>query len=216
MEKKLIWTIPVRLFHWLLFVFVSISLYTGFEGGITEMDYHMLSGYCVLTLILFRVIWGLIAKGSARFSHFLKSPGIIWRYIKGQEPKPIVGHNPLGALSVVAILMALLLQTSTGLFANDDIFLEGPLTHLVSYGTSRQLTAIHKNNMWLICFLVGLHLLAVLYYEIIKKDRLVLTMITGKKQLAAATGTNEQHQLLLGLVLIVICSASTYCLVTYL
>ena len=120
----------------------------------------------------------------------------------------------------MAILIVLLLQASTGLFANDEIFLEGPLTHLVSDDTSRQLTAIHKTNMWLIWFLIGLHLIAVFYYEFIRKDRLVIAMITGKKQipehLSADTDINEQHQLLLALALIIICSAFTYCLVTYL
>jgi cytochrome b len=184
------------------------------------MDYHMLSGYCVLTLLLFRIIWGLITRGNARFGHFLKSPRHIWRYLRDKNSEPVVGHNPLGALSVIAMLVALLVQTSTGLFANDDIFTEGPLSYLVSYDTARSITAIHKSNMWLICFLIGLHLSAILYYEVIRKDRLVLPMLTGKKQFpndfSNTTGTeNQQHQLWLAVVLIFVCSAFTYYLVTY-
>jgi len=214
-RRKLVWGLPIRIFHWVLVLLVCISLYTGLSGGFIEMDYHMLSGYGVLTLILFRFVWGLTAKGNARFSNFIFGPATISRFIKGNH-KSKSGHNPLGALSVVAMLVALLLQASTGLFANDDVLLEGPLAHLVSYDTSRALTAIHKLNMWFVFFLLGLHLTAQMYYELVRKERLVLPMITGTKLLPDNNDYEEEkHQLFLALPLMLMCSGVIYYLVTY-
>lgn len=178
-RSKLIWDIPTRAFHWLLVVAVSICLYTGFFGDFDAIDYHMLSGYGVLTLLLFRLAWGLTSKGNARFSTFTPSPGIIAAYVKGTHTPAHDSHNPLGAVSVFAMLILLLLQAGTGLFANDDIFTEGPLTHLVSYETSLQLTSIHSFNRWLLVGLVALHIAAILFYDLFKKQRLFITMISG-------------------------------------
>jgi len=225
LKQRLIWDLPVRVFHWALLLLLSISAYTALSGGIDEMDYHMLSGYGILTLLLFRIIWGFVARGNARFSNFVRGPSTIWQYVTksgsytsdsaNQEPKPIEGHNPLGALSIIAILLVLLFQAVTGLFANDDIFLEGPLTHLVSYTTSRQITEFHKLNAWLIVTLSVIHIGAIAYYEFIKKDRLTLTMITGRKQMPSTGEIEQRTQLPLAFVLIIACGTFTYYLVKY-
>ena len=175
----MIWDIPTRAFHWFLVVTVGICLYTGFFGDFDAIDYHMLSGYGVLTLLLFRLAWGLTSKGNARFSTFTPSPGVLAAYVKGTHTPSHDSHNPLGAISVFAMLILLLLQAGTGLFANDDIFTEGPLTHLVSYETSLQLTSIHSINRWLLVGLVALHMAAILFYDLFKKQRLLITMISG-------------------------------------
>ena len=183
-DKVRVWDLPVRLFHWLLFVLVTISLYTGFTGGFYEMDYHMLSGYGILGLVLFRIGWGFFGSTYSRFSSLVR-PGEILPYLRDLKHgvhKPAAGHNPLGGLSVIAMLLVLALQATTGMFANDDIMLEGPLVHLVSDETSDQLTSIHHYNKWLLLVLLTLHILAIAFYEIIKKERLILPMISGRKE----------------------------------
>ena len=218
--KIRIWDIPTRLFHWSLVVLLSVSFYTGLSGGFVEMDYHMLSGYCILSLVLFRILWGFFGGYYARFTTFVKGPTRVIQHavslLKKEPPYP--GHNPMGALSIVAILLALLLQASTGLFANDDIMLEGPLTHLVSYDTSRMMTRIHKTNIWIIGGLAGLHIAAILFYQFYKKDRLIAAMFSGKKMLNDV----EQHQvslvreLLLASAVLTLCASTVYAIVNYL
>jgi cytochrome b len=217
-----IWDIPTRLFHWSLVVLIGISFYTGLSGGFVEMDYHMISGYCILSLVLFRILWGLFGGYYARFTTFVKGPGTIIRYLKNLSTKtlntkPYAGHNPLGALSIVFILLVLLTQAMTGMFANDDIMLEGPLVHLVSYDTSRMLTGIHKTNKWIIGALVLIHLLAILFYQFYKKDRLIIPLIPGRKLLSepAATQDSLLRELLLGGVALAISASAVYVLITY-
>jgi cytochrome b len=217
-----IWDIPTRLFHWSLVVLIGISFYTGLSGGFVEMDYHMISGYCILSLVLFRILWGLFGGYYARFTTFVKGPGTIIRYLKNLSTKtfntkPYAGHNPLGALSIVFILLVLLTQTVTGMFANDDIMLEGPLVHLVSYDTSRMLTGIHKTNKWIIGAVVLIHLLAILFYQFYKKDRLIIPMITGRKLLSEPVAMKDSlpRELLLGGVALAISASAVYVLITY-
>lgn len=184
MKKLFIWDLPLRVFHWILVVLVCVSFYTGLTGGLTLMDYHMWSGYAILTLIIFRIAWGFWGNHYARFGSFLYRPRqlvMAVRQLSDRTSEPYMGHNPLGGLSVIAFLVALLVQAGTGLFANDDIFTEGPLTHLVSDATSDQLTEIHETNLWVIGVLIGLHVAAVIFYETFKGQRLVIPMITGNK-----------------------------------
>jgi len=156
------------------------------------MDYHMLSGYTLLTLAVFRIFWGFLGGRHARFSSFIASPARIIGYLRslvGKDHATTIGHNPAGGLSVMVMLMLLLGQGVTGLFTNDDIMLEGPLTHLVSYETSRSLTGTHETISWLLAAAVSLHILAILYYLVVKKENLVKSMITGFIQIE---GTHEQ------------------------
>ena len=108
-----VWDLPVRLFHWCLVILIAISIYTGENGGFNEMDYHMLSGYAVLALILFRIIWGFVGSRHARFSDFVR-PTKVAAYTRSlfnrEKDETNPGHNPLGGLSVVAILLVLLIQ----------------------------------------------------------------------------------------------------------
>jgi len=188
-----VWDLPTRLFHWTLAILVVFSFITGKLGG-NLMEWHLRSGYTILTLVLFRVLWGLAGARHALFANFVRGPVEIARYVRALASgtsAAYAGHNPLGALSVLAMLAALLVQTSTGLFANDDIATEGPLAKLVSDSMSDRLTSVHKINETVILGLVLLHLAAIAYYYFVKRDDLVLPMITGDKTIAAEPSEDD-------------------------
>ena len=220
-EKKIrIWDAPIRLFHLALLILVSISLYTGLVGGFKEMEYHMLSGYGILGLILFRLAWGFAGSQHARFQNFI-SPGTIIPYAKNllkRDSSSTAGHNPLGALSVVAMLVILLVQATTGLFTDDDIMTEGPLTHLITSDTGDLMTTIHHYNAWVIYFLVGLHITAIAFYEILKGERLILPMITGRKKLENADeeAFSVIRELAVAAVIAGVCAGAIYYILNHL
>jgi cytochrome b len=179
-----VWDLPIRLFHWLLVALVITSFVTGNMGG-NAMQNHVRSGYAILVLLLFRILWGVAGSHTTRFRSFLHSPAAAWRYarqlLKKDYPRHL-GHNPLGGWSIVAMLLALMLQAATGLFADDGILTRGPLALRVSGETSSLLTLVHMLNRYLIVALVALHVLAVLFYLVVKRDNLITPMITGVKQ----------------------------------
>lgn len=189
-----VWDLPTRLFHWLLAVLVAISIYTGNVGGLDEMRIHMLSGYAILSLILARVIWGVVGSRHSRFASFLAGPATVLRYaadlVRGRHT-PTLGHNPMGALSVVALLAVLAVQAGTGLFANDDIFTEGPLADVAGKALSNTLTSIHHTASTVLYFLIGLHLAAVLGYLTIWKENLITPMLNGRKSAGAFPGATD-------------------------
>ena len=178
-----VWDVPTRLFHWLLVIFVITSVITAKIGG-NLMTTHMISGYLVLALLVFRVLWGFVGGYHARFASFLRGPMAVWQYaarLTCMDATRYLGHNPLGAWSVVAMLAVLLMQASTGLFASDDIFTEGPLNPLVSNAASSTLTRIHNINAIVIGCLVAVHLAAVLFHLLFKGENLIKPMFTGLK-----------------------------------
>lgn len=219
MRLERIWDIPTRLFHWSLVLLIAISFYTGLSGGFQEMNYHMISGYSILALVLFRILWGIFGGHYARFTTFVKGPVDVMVYLKqlNKDGSPYAGHNPLGALGIVAMLLVLFVQTGTGLFANDDILLEGPLVHLVSYDTSRSLTGFHKKNIWLIAALVTAHIAAILYHQFYRKERLMGAMLTGKKPLneTARQPSTLIRELLLGSFALAASASAVYVLITF-
>ncbi len=182
-----VWDLPTRLFHWLL-VALFIAAWITAEQGPAWMERHMQIGYALLTLLLFRLLWGIYGSDTARFSRFLRGPVTVTLYLAAllrREPesadKSHMGHNPLGGWSVIAMLVFLLLQAGTGLFANDDIYNEGPLASWVNNATSGELTRIHKLNFNLLLGLIGLHISAILFYLLVKRENLVWPMFTGFK-----------------------------------
>jgi cytochrome b len=182
-QQVLVWDLPTRLFHWLLVILVIASFITGKIGGVW-MQYHMFSGYTLLGLLVFRLIWGFIGGRYARFLSFIHGPSQVFEYARTllkKDPPKYLGHNPLGGWSVLAMLITLSLQIFTGLFADDDIFTKGPFNHLVSNATSEWLTHIHRLNQDVILFVIGLHVMAILFYLIIKKENLIKPMFTGFK-----------------------------------
>jgi cytochrome b len=183
-RSVLVWDFPTRLFHWLLVIFVIISFITGNIGG-NAMQYHEWSGFAILTLLWFRMVWGFVGSRESRFLTFIRGPSAVIRYamsITRKDSTHYIGHNPLGGWSIIAMLLALLVQAGTGLFANDDIVTEGPLFDWVSKATSDWLTRIHKLNQEVIIALVSIHILAVLFYFFFKRENLVKPMFTGVKQ----------------------------------
>ncbi len=182
MKEAKVWDIWVRLFHWLLVVLIVVQFVTGYVGE-NWLEWHQRVGYVVLGLIVFRVLWGFAGSHHARFGNFLRGPRAIASYVKELRGNgaPHLGHNPMGALSVIAMLLAIAVQAATGLFANDDVMLEGPWASLVSKDVSDFLTKVHKINSNVLIALVVLHLLAVAYYFFVKKENLVKAMFTGKK-----------------------------------
>ena len=179
-----VWDLPTRLFHWTLVTLMIVQWLSAEQSS--TMDWHVWCGYVVLALVLFRLIWGFVGSDTARFSHFVRGPGAALAYVKallgGQSPH-YLGHNPLGAWSIVAMLILLVIQAGTGLFANDDILIEGPLYAWVSKGTSDWLTTIHKLNFNLLLLVIAVHISAVLFYLLVKRENLVHPMLSGFKRL---------------------------------
>lgn len=172
-----VWDLPTRLFHWVLAALI-VAAFVSVKTG--NMLVHERVGYAVLALLLFRLLWGVFGGRYARFVNFVRGPAAVGAYLRGDPAvaaRP--GHNPLGALSVLALLAVLGFQASSGLFTNDDIAFEGPLARHVSGATTSLLTTLHRWNEKLILALVALHLAAVLYYRFGRKRDLVRPMLTG-------------------------------------
>lgn len=178
-----VWDLPVRLFHWALVLLLVSQIVTASIGG-NAMEYHKLGGYSILTLVLFRILWGFVGGHHARFADFVRGPRAAIAYarelLRGRH-RAYLGHNPLGAWSVLLMLLSLLVQTVSGLFADDEIMTTGPLEKYVSDDTSSLLTAIHEINAGVLVVLILVHVVAVIYYLLRWKDNLTGPMITGKK-----------------------------------
>lgn len=187
-----VWDLPTRLFHWSLLVLVMASVVTGkFDSllGPNTLEWHKRSGLAILALLLFRLAWGVAGGTHARFASFLRGPKAVLDYAKGlvsgRADAEHAGHNPLGGWSVVAMLAALALQVATGLFlVQEDYGFEGPLAKHVSGAVSDRLDAIHEANFWVIAALVALHVSAIAYYAVVKRQDLVRAMFTGRKRMA--------------------------------
>ena len=180
-QRIKLWDLPTRAFHWLLVIAVGAALITGNVGG-AAIEWHGRIGLLIVGLIAFRVVWGLIGSSHARFASFVPTPKSLAAYLRGQWRG--IGHNPLGALSVIGLLALVALQLSTGLFGNDDIAFNGPLYDLVSKDLSDRLTGIHELTSNVLIALIALHLAAIAFYAHVKKDNLVKPMVTGYKDLA--------------------------------
>lgn len=183
-----VWDLPLRLFHWLLVLCIITSFVTVKIGG-NAMEFHALSGYCILTLVMFRVCWGLIGSYHARFINFVPSPQRLLQYLVGKAPGGL-GHNPLGALSVLALLGTVGVQAITGLFTNDDIAFEGPFAKYVSSETVQFLTSIHYFNEKILIAVIALHLCAILYYQKFKGEDLIKPMLFGDKEIDPSDEAN--------------------------
>ncbi|WP_422084701.1 cytochrome b/b6 domain-containing protein [Variovorax sp.] len=205
-----VWDLPTRLFHWALAIAVI--------GLNSIMEWHSRQGCAVLALLLFRLVWGFVGGRWLRFAAFVYGPGSMVAYLRGKaHPDHLIGHNPLGALSVFAVLAILALQVATGLTADDEISASGPLTRFVSSETVSLATSWHKaRGKWIVIALVSLHVLAVLFYAFVKRHRLVRPMVTGDKLIAAGTGgnvassRNDAASRVLALVVFALCAGAAY------
>ncbi|HEY3433114.1 MAG TPA: cytochrome b/b6 domain-containing protein [Rhodocyclaceae bacterium] len=185
MARIKIWDLPTRLFHWLLVALIAGAFIT---ESIGVMEWHGRVGLAILGLLVFRIVWGFVGSTYARFSTFVKGPQSVKAYLKGEWHG--LGHNPLGALSVLAILGVVAIQVGSGLFSNDDSSFYGPLAALVSESLSGNLTELHESMEPVLIALVIAHVAAIAFYTRVKKENLVKPMITGWKEAdgKAATG----------------------------
>jgi cytochrome b len=207
-----VWDLPLRVFHWSLLVCV-IGLFVTAKIGGDAMRWHFYLGYTMLTLLSFRIIWGFLGSRYARFASFPPNPLTAWRSLRGAVHGGL-GHNPMGALSVYALLTALLFQAVSGLFSNDDIAAEGPLAVKVTKELSDKITGLHKVNEKVIMALVLLHLVAILYYRYVKKERLVRAMVTGDKHDATGqAAVDDTGTRLKGLSVFALCGAVVWLIV---
>jgi cytochrome b len=178
-----VWDLPVRVCHWLL-VAAFITSYVTNRLGVSYFKYHVWSGYTVIVLVMFRIVWGLVGTRHARFRNFVCGPVRTVRYAVGWlrgDTHHHAGHNPLGAWMVIALLTALLAQAASGLFGNDEIFNVGPLYGFVTNETSLALTSLHRNLFYWLLGAAVVHVLAVIAHRVFKKESLVAAMFTGKK-----------------------------------
>ena len=187
-NKIRVWDLPTRLFHWVLVACIVGLVITGYQGGPT-MEWHARIGYAMLTLLLFRIVWGFAGGRWSRFESFLYSPGALVSYLRGKpHPDHLVGHNPLGAGAIFAMLGFLLAQVATGLVGDDEAAFTGPFNKFVSTSNGLAATWYHKRiGQWVIVGLIVLHVAAILYYLWKKDENLIKPMLHGDKDLDIAT-----------------------------
>ncbi len=184
-EQRAVWLLPIRIWHWALVVSVVAGWLLGYYRDFSIMQWHFYAGYFTGGLLVIRLLLGLFGPASLRFSalgfNWLQLKSYVSRFLS-RSPSGVPGHNPLGSLSVIAMLLALSVQVITGLFSEDDaLFFEGPLASSVSSTIRLQLISIHHIAASVILWLVGLHIAAILFYLIWKKENLITAMITGIK-----------------------------------
>jgi cytochrome b len=215
--KLRIWDLPTRLFHWGFALAVFGAIITDL---LDDIIWHSYCGYTALVLLIFRLIWGFIGPHHARFTTFIPTLVSLKAFFK-QPSQTTLGHNPLGALSVMAMLGIVLVQAVSGLFTDDEIFFTGPMTKYVGESTVKLMNMIHANNHVLVYGIVALHLLAILYYQMIKKNNLLGPMLHGDKDIVQgeknlpgteviASKDNTKIRLLAVLILIVLIGLFRY------
>ena len=184
--KIKVWDGGIRLFHWTLVILFALSCYSAFQDkfGIYA-DIHIYSGVAILALVTWRILWGFIGSETARFSHFVRGPRATLDYLRGalrKAPYERFGHNPLGGVSVVLMLVLLMAQTVLGLYSTDAMLFSGPLAHSIDGGLSEDLTEVHEVIGFTLMGLVGVHILAIVAYRVVRGANLVGPMITGSRQ----------------------------------
>ena len=179
--KQRVWDLPTRLFHWLLVALIAFSWWSAENG---EIDWHIWSGIAVLTLLVFRLLWGFFGSSTARFASFVRGPGALRGYLRDPDAWRAAGHSPLGGLSVLALLSLTAIQVALGLISVDEDGLnEGPLASLVSIDTADAGREFHEAAFNILLAFIILHVAAILYYWLFKRKRLVGPMITGRAEL---------------------------------
>jgi len=185
LEQRRVWDLPTRLFHWALVATVATGLYLGEFRDFSTINLHFYAGYATAGLLVFRILWGLIGSPPSRLKALFPTPRRLFAYVTTigrRQPSGVAGHNPLGALSVVAMMAALIVQIVTGLFAEDDaLFSEGPFSEYISESSVITMTSIHYLSSRVILFLIATHIAAVFFYWIWKRENLIKPMISGWK-----------------------------------
>lgn len=222
-DRIRVWDVPVRLFHWTLVVLIATSYFSGRAGG-DWMKLHFWSGYAILTLLLFRIVWGFVGSTTARFSDFVKGPSAAFHHLAelaGADRPRDAGHNPLGGAMVVVLIFAVLAQATAGLFAADTDMgtVNGPLTKLVSDKFIDKATAFHEFWINVLLVLAGVHVLAAIVYLVWKRQNLIGAMIHGHKPIDDVVRPGEPAPTLrfasgrLAISLLIACAAIVYFIV---
>jgi cytochrome b len=183
-----VWDLPIRLFHWTLVLLIAAAWWTAEE----ELhEWHARVGLFILGLIVFRLVWGVIGSSTARFASFVKGPRGIADYLRGRSGN-VLGHNPLGALSVLALLAVVAAEVGLGLFASDeDGLLSGPLAHWISDDAAEEVTELHADLFDWLLILIGVHVAAILFYLAVKRDNLIAPMVHGRRTAPPGTVPND-------------------------
>jgi cytochrome b len=180
-----VWDLPTRLFHWALVLLVAggwlSQKYGAVLFGDIMMSWHKWNGYTLLTLLLFRILWGFVGTSTARFTDFFPTPARLWRYFSSGLRSKYAGHNPLGALSVFALLGLVSLQAFSGLFTTDDILVNGPLRWQVSAELASLFDTLHSRAFDILLVLIVIHIAAIAFYRFVARDDLLTPMLTGRK-----------------------------------
>lgn len=208
-QRVQVWDWPVRVFHWSMVLVVAGAIATGLIGG-NAMEYHGQLGVALSGLLGFRLAWGVVGTRTARFISFVRGPQAILQSLRGQWSG--IGHNPLGALSVLALLGVFGFQAVSGLFTNDDIAFNGPLRKLVSKEFSDAITGIHHSMLPFLIALIVLHVGAIVFYRVVKKEDLLRPMLRGWKP-ADAEAVRQQNSPLNWLALIIALAVGIGCAV---
>ena len=202
-----LWDLPVRLVHWSFVLLLPALWWTGEQG---ELDLHRTIGYAMLALVVFRLVWGFVGSGTARFASFVKGPAAVLAYVRGTGT-PGIGHNPIGAISVLLLLGLLAAQVGFGLFAQDvDGIESGPLAYLVEYDTADWARGWHNLLFNVLLGVIAIHVLAIVYYRLVKRNDLVTPMVTGNKSYDTAVAAPTLAPLWLALVLAVLAGGLAY------
>lgn len=176
------WDLPTRVVHWALVVLILVAWFTGGEN----MQLHRWVGYGILALIVFRLWWGVAGASTSKFSSFIRGPRETLAYVKTigkRDSADLPGHNPLGAWSIVLMLLLMAVQVTLGLFASDIDGLEsGPLSYLVDFDTSRAMAEWHELIFRGLQAVIALHIAAVVFYLTYKRRNLIGAMFTGKRR----------------------------------
>lgn len=212
LTKVRVWDLPTRIFHWALVAGITGLAISGSVGA-NAMVWHFRFGYSVLALLLFRIVWGVVGGRWSRFGAFVYTPQSVINYLKGKsKPSHHVGHSPIGAVSVFAMLGVLILQVGSGLVSDDEIAFAGPLTRFVSNATVSQATNYHADiGKWILLGLVLLHIAAILFY-LYRKHDLVSAMLHGDKELvlAAPASRDDTMSRTAALILFMLCAGLAY------
>ncbi|MCY4656583.1 MAG: cytochrome b/b6 domain-containing protein [Gammaproteobacteria bacterium] len=204
-RRTRIWDIPIRIWHWLFAISLTTSWVTGYFTELYATTVHAFSGFAVFSLLIYRLLWGLCGGDYVRWTHYWTTPiQFLKHFTRGAKEK---AHTAPGIILVILLMLAALVQSSTGLFTTDDIFFEGPLTQYVEEDFSNLARWIHHQNWWIIVTLVSIHLLAHLIYLVVLRDKLPLSMFHGMKKISGKdTQDYPIRALLCGIVAIAVFS----------
>ncbi len=193
-RKQRVWDGPTRAMHWLLVVFLGVCWWTGVHN---QLEYHLYAGYAVLWIALMRLYWGFFGSSTARFTHFVRGPVGILNYARTLHHRDTAhsyGHNPVGAISVLLMLAMVLAVVGFGLFAVDvDGLYSGPLSSYVTFKGGRHLAHLHYHWFEYLLAVIGLHIAAVAFYFVYKRQNLVAPMISGSRTVGEGDEEELEH-----------------------